>query len=138
MASVGCFLSFFVSTRAFWNSRYRNCDNENPYGQSYRAGLWSGLMCVCAHAYSHVTLVASETIGVHVSLTPEAKQRRMIRLPAIVLAAAFVQVIAAAMNALAAYRTSHLPLEPGHVTGIAVAAVYASPVTQIYSSTDIQ
>lgn len=126
LASFCCFLSFFVSARAFWNSNYRNCDNVNPYGQSYRAGLYSGCMCVFVHAFSYGTLSASKTVSGNVSLTVEAQQRRTIRMPVIVRAAAFVQVVAAAMNALAAYRTSRVPLGLGHVPLVAMAAAYAS------------
>jgi hypothetical protein len=57
-----------------------------------------------------------------VSSTREARQRRMVRVPMIVRAAAFVHVVAAAMNALAAYRVLGDMCELGLVAIMAVAA----------------
>jgi hypothetical protein len=52
----------------------------------------------------------------------EARQRRVVRMPMIVLAAAFAQVVAAAMNALAAYRMLCDSRESGFVAVIAIVA----------------
>jgi hypothetical protein len=57
-----------------------------------------------------------------VRLTMEARQRRVVRMPMIVLAAAFAQVVAAAMNALAAYRMLCDSRESGFVAVIAIVA----------------
>jgi hypothetical protein len=123
-ASICCFLLFIVSVRAFWKSRhdYRNRLHESPYAQSYRAGLWSGMICAVAQVTSRSTRSASRVLSAGVTLTMEARQRRVVRMPMIVRGAAFVQVVAAAMNALAAYRMMCNPCGLGLVAVIAIFA----------------
>lgn len=105
MAYVSCFSCFFVSTHAFWTSSHRNCDNESPCGQAYRAGLYSGLTCVFAHTLAYGIWSDSRKIGTNSFLTTKAKQRRMVRMPIVVRLAAILQVGAAGANGLAVWRT---------------------------------
>jgi hypothetical protein len=124
VASICCFLLFIVSVRAFWKTRYgyRHRVHESPYARSYRAGLWSGVLCIFAQATSYTTWSTSRVLSAGVRLTMEARQRRVVRMPMIVLAAAFAQVVAAAMNALAAYRMLCDSRESGFVAVIAIVA----------------
>jgi Na+/melibiose symporter-like transporter len=123
-ASICCFLLFIVSVRAFWKTRhdYRNRVHESPYAQGYRAGLWSGVLCIFAYTISYMTWCASSVLSADATLTMEARQRRVVRMPMIVRATAFVQVVAAAMNALAAYRTMRDSCGLGLVAVIAIVA----------------
>jgi hypothetical protein len=124
-ASTCCFLLFIVSVRAFWKTRhdYSNRVHESPYAQSYRAGLWSGMICAVAQVTSCSTRSASQVLSANeVSLTMEARRRRVVRMPMIVRAAAFVHVVAAAMNTLAAYRMLCGPLGSGIVAVMAIVA----------------
>jgi len=123
-ATIFCFSSFIVSTRAFWKSGHRNCDNESPYEQAYRSGLYSGVTCIFAYAVAHGTWFDSRILHTKASLTKEAKQRRMARMPIVVQMAAFSQVIAAVMNAVAVYRTSSVLEESRIVPVVATIAAY--------------
>jgi hypothetical protein len=124
LASIFCFVSFFGSTWAFWKSGYRNCDNESPYGQAYRSGLYSGVICVFAHATAYGTWADSGTLDTKVILTNEAKRRRIVRMPVVVQIAAFSQVVAAGMNAMAVHRTVSLLGESHLVPITATVATY--------------
>lgn len=61
-------------------------------------------MCVFAHAIPYSTRSASRVLSADMTLTVEARQRRVVRMPLLVRAAASVHFAAAAMNALAADR----------------------------------
>jgi hypothetical protein len=123
LASIFCFVSFFGSTWASWKSGYRNCDDESPYGQAYRPGLYSGVICVFAHATAHGSRTDSRTLDTKVFLTKEAKQRRIVRMPVVVRIAAISQVVTAAMNTMAVYRTFGLIGESHLVPIVATLAV---------------
>jgi hypothetical protein len=125
VASICCFLLFVVSVRASWKTRYdySNRVRESPYAQSYRAGLWSGVLCIFAHATSYTTRCASRVLSAGVRLTMEARQRRVVRMPMIVRAAALVHIVAAAMNALAAYR---MLCDSSESLSVAVIAIVAA------------
>ena len=123
MAYISCFSSFIVSTRAFWSSTFRNCDNESSYGRAYRAGLYSGATCVFAHALAYATWTDSRLLGTKAFLTREARQRRTVRMPVVVLLAAGLQVVAAGMNGLAVWRTVGMVSESRTVPLVAGVAV---------------
>jgi hypothetical protein len=80
------------------------------------------MMCAVAQVTSRSTRSASRVLSAGVTLTMEARQRRVVRMPMIVRGAAFVQVVAAAMNALAAYRMMCNPCGLGLVAVIAIFA----------------
>lgn len=124
LATISCFSSFIVSTHAFWTSTYRNCDNESPYARAYRAGLYSGVTCVFAHALASTTWTDSRAVGTKAFLTQEAKQRRAVRMPIVVLLAASLQGVAAGMNGLAVWRTVGMLGESRVVPLVAAVAVY--------------
>lgn len=122
LAYIFCFACFIVSAHAFWTSSHRNCDNESPYGQAYRAGLYSGSTCVFAHTLAHGTWSDSREIGTKAFLTTEAKQRRMVRMPIVVGLAAVLQVGAAGAHGLAAWRTAGMVRESRLVPLVAAVA----------------
>ena len=134
MAYMACFSCFIVSARAFWGSGYRNCDNESPYGQAYRAGLYSGVTCVFAHTLAFGTWTDSRKIEGKAFLTTEAKQRRMLRMPVVVWMAAFLQFVAAAANGLAVYRALDVLHESRLVPAVCAIAVYVRSRDWIWSS----
>lgn len=125
-ASIACYFLFVISVQAFWTSEYRDCDNDSPFGQAYRAGLYSGLICIFAHATTHGTWADSAKVGTNVALTVKAKERRIVRMPMVVRTTACFQVMGATMNALAAYRTSRAPLESILVPVVAIMVAYVS------------
>lgn len=76
-----------------------------------------------AHVLAYGTWTDSRKIGTKAFLTTEAKQRRMVRMPIVVLLAAVLQVGAAARNGLAVWRTMGMLLESRLVPLVAAVAV---------------
>jgi hypothetical protein len=80
--------------------------------------------CVFAHALASTTWTDSRTVGTKAFLTQEAKQRRAVRMPIVVLLAAALQGVAAGMNGLAVWRTVGMVGELRVVPLVTVIAVW--------------
>ena len=82
------------------------------------------MTCVFAHALASTTWTDSRTVGTKAFLTQEAKQRRAVRMPIVVLLAAVLQGVAAGMNGLAVWRTVGMVGELRVVPLVTVIAVW--------------
>lgn len=82
------------------------------------------MTCVFAHALASTTWTDSRAVGTKAFLTQEAKQRRAVRMPIVVLLAASLQGVAAGMNGLAVWRTVGMLGESRVVPLVAAVAVY--------------
>lgn len=123
-AWFSCYLLFLVSTCASTQSQDRDCDGESPYAQAHRAGIYSGLICTFAHCISHAVWFIARLPHPNVAFTNLQKRRMAARMPAVIRGAGVMQVISAAMNMVAAYRSSRDPLQCGVIAMLAVLAAY--------------
>jgi hypothetical protein len=87
-----------------------------------------------AHTLANTIWTDSKTVYAKVFLTEEAKPRRMVRMPMVVLLAAVVQGVAAGMNGLAVWRTVGMVGDSRAVPLVAAMAVYVCARDWVWSA----
>jgi hypothetical protein len=114
-AMISCFLVVIGSSRAYFMSEYVNCDGNSPYSQAFLSGLYAMLLCMNSYLYAHHLREAGKELDSSNTLSPQARQTRRQRIPAMLSGLAAGQYLAAVATGLATYRTSRAPLDVGFV-----------------------